>query len=205
MVNQEILDAVKELQAHDFLILSKKDGPYTVQFLNEEDEEGPVVFIDRYGTNRMWMPLDVYLELRKYMNDTKREVIEYPKREVIEYPKDTSDAINAVANHVYNVAKISGFHGNDGEIGDLKNGRFGEFCSNLHGEVSELWEAYRKGKLHQQCDKPVELSCAEEEISDIIIRCFDTAVTLGIDIGRAIMMKDSYNQTRPYKHGDKRA
>lgn len=42
------------------------------------------------------------------------------------------------------------------------------------------------------------------QLADIVIRCFDTAVTLGIDIGRAIMMKDSYNQTRPYKHGDKR-
>jgi len=26
-----------------------------------------------------------------------------------------------------------------------------------------------------------------------------------IDIGEAVAAKDAYNQTRPYKHGDKRA
>lgn len=198
MVNQELLDAVKEIESNDFQILSKKDGPFTVKFFYEEEirsKESPVVFIDRYGVNRLWMPLDIYLELRKYM--TKQT------REVVEYPKNVSKAINAIAKHVYQVSKISGFHENDGDITDLKNARFGDFVSNLHGEVSELWEAYRKGKLNQQCDKPVELSCCEEELADIIIRCFDTAVTLGIDIAKAIQVKDSYNQTRPYKHGDK--
>jgi NTP pyrophosphatase (non-canonical NTP hydrolase) len=115
---------------------------------------------------------------------------------------DIINCINDVATHVYIVAKETGFHDNDTE---LLNGRFGEFISNLHGEVSELWEAYRKGKLNTQCDKPVPLTCAEEELADIIIRCFDTAITLGIDIGKAIVVKDSYNQTREKKHGGKKA
>ena len=123
-------------------------------------------------------------------------------REVIEFPQDAATALSAVALHVYKVAQISGFHENDE---DLTNGRFGEFCANLNGEVSELWEAYRKGNLNKQCDKPVALTCAAEELSDIVIRCFDTAITLGIDIGAAIQLKDQYNQTRPFKHGDKKA
>ena len=123
-------------------------------------------------------------------------------REVIEFPQDSTSALSAVALHVYKVSTISGFHENDD---DMQNGRFGEFCANLHGEVSELWEAFRKGNLHKQCDKSVKLTCAAEELADIIIRAMDTAVTLGIDIGEAVAAKDAYNQTRPYKHGDKRA
>lgn len=115
--------------------------------------------------------------------------------------KDIIDNINYLAKHVYIVAKETGFHEND----DLTGSRFADFTSNLHGEVSELWEAYRKGKLFMQCDKPIPLSCAAEELADIVIRCLDTAATLGIDLGKSIMIKDSYNQTRPYKHGDKKA
>ena len=32
------------------------------------------------------------------------------------------------------------------------------YCANLHGEVSELWEAHRKGLLHAGCDKPIMLN-----------------------------------------------
>jgi NTP pyrophosphatase (non-canonical NTP hydrolase) len=126
-------------------------------------------------------------------------------RKVIDFPKDSIAALSAVADHVYQVSTISGFHEKDGDIYDSENGRFGEFCSNLHGEVSELWEAWRKGNLYNPCDKPIDLCCAAEELADIIIRAMDTAVTLGIDIGEAIANKDAYNQTRPYKHGDKKA
>lgn len=124
-------------------------------------------------------------------------------RDIVELPQDSVSALSAVALYVYKVAQDSGFHENDE---DLENSsRFAEFTSNLHGEVSELWEAYRKGELRKKCDKPIPLNCAAEELADIIIRAMDTAVTLGIDIGDAIAHKDHYNQTRPFKHGGKKA
>ena len=107
--------------------------------------------------------------------------------------------INDIAAHVYQTSSNSGFHEND----EANASRFAEFVANLHGEASELWEAYRKGNLNKQCYKDVTLTCAEEELADIIIRALDTAVTLKIDIGRAIAVKDQYNQTRAYKHGGK--
>lgn len=124
------------------------------------------------------------------------------ERELIKFPNESILELSKVAKHVYKVATISGFHENDK---DLDNGRIGEFCSNLHGEVSELWEAYRKGNLFKPCDKPIPLNCAAEELADIVIRAMDVAVALGIDIGEAVASKDSYNQTRPYKHGNKKA
>jgi NTP pyrophosphatase (non-canonical NTP hydrolase) len=108
--------------------------------------------------------------------------------------------ISHVAKQMYQVATEHGFH--EGEtIGEVSNSRMSEFIANLHGEVSELWEAHRDGKLFAQCNKPVALTCAEEELADIIIRAMDTAHSLGINIGKAIATKTSYNKTRPYKHG----
>jgi hypothetical protein len=129
-------------------------------------------------------------------------------REVIEFPKNSINILSALAVHVYTVADISGFHEDDKYSYDgkmLVDGRIGEYCANLHGEVSELWEAYRKGILYNQCDKNIELNCAAEELADIVIRAMDMAVALKINIGEAIAAKDAYNQTRPYKHGGKKA
>jgi NTP pyrophosphatase (non-canonical NTP hydrolase) len=125
-------------------------------------------------------------------------------RQVTKIKKSQAKAINEITQHVYGVASESGFHENDEGLLE-GGGRFAELCANLHGEISELFEAYRKGNLLKQCDKPINLSCAAEELADVCIRAMDTAQTLGIDLGQAIIVKDSYNQTRPYKHGNKLA
>jgi NTP pyrophosphatase (non-canonical NTP hydrolase) len=87
------------------------------------------------------------------------------------------------------------------------------FLINLHSEISELWEAFREGRLHQVCDKagklndlglPV-LTCAEEELADIFIRLMDTAEALGVDMPRAIAAKHVYNSQRAFQHGGKLA
>jgi NTP pyrophosphatase (non-canonical NTP hydrolase) len=108
-------------------------------------------------------------------------------------------AINDVAERMYLIARDHGFHDRDGST--IIIARMAEFCANLHGEVSELWEAARKGNLDKPCDKPVLLTCAEEELADIVIRVMDTAVALHIDLGRAITLKSGYNHTRPFMHG----
>jgi NTP pyrophosphatase (non-canonical NTP hydrolase) len=85
--------------------------------------------------------------------------------------------------------------------------------SNLTGEVSELWEAYRAGKLNEPCDKAEKmlklglpaLTCAEEEVADVIIRALDTAKDLGIDVARAVSVKHEFNKARPHRNGGKLA
>ena len=85
----------------------------------------------------------------------------------------------------------------------LKPIRAAIFTANLHGETSELWEAARKGTLDKPCDKTPGLTCAEEEVADIIIRALDLANFLGVDPARAIALKAEYNESRPYRHGGK--
>jgi NTP pyrophosphatase (non-canonical NTP hydrolase) len=124
--------------------------------------------------------------------------------------KDDFDAIERVAEQMYQVSADHGFH--DGEARGQESAtieRLAIFIANLHGECSELWEAARKGQLFQNCDKEFAplalppLNNAEEELADIVIRAMDTAHTLGVRLGRAIAIKTEYNRQRAHKHGKK--
>lgn len=115
-------------------------------------------------------------------------------------------ALNQLARQCYQDMVVKGFHDNEDEPN-----RIAVYIANLHGEVSELWEAHRKGALHEPCDKAKRmeelgmipgLTNAEEEIADIIIRALDTSVGVNIaNIGLAIQTKMTYNRTRPRMHG----
>jgi NTP pyrophosphatase (non-canonical NTP hydrolase) len=114
---------------------------------------------------------------------------------------DHVKAINAVVEEMYLIARDHGFH--DRDDSSITTDRMASFCSNLHGEVSEIWESTRKGALDKPCDKPILLTQADEELADIVIRVMDTAQALHIDLGRAIALKSGYNRTRPFMHGKK--
>jgi NTP pyrophosphatase (non-canonical NTP hydrolase) len=105
------------------------------------------------------------------------------------------NALNELAEYAYAIAKSKGFH--DAPVSIATH------CANLHGEVSELWEAYRRQILDFKCDKPIDLTCAEEELADIIIRALDMSMELGIDIGNAVKVKSEYNMTRSRMNGGK--
>lgn len=131
----------------------------------------------------------------KYLNLSMIVSDEFPQRlqEIL---------LNKVADECYQIAKDHGFH--EGEtIGVVPIERLAMFISNLHGECSELWEAGRKGKLMEPCDKDPSLCNLEEELADIVIRAFDTAVSYGVNIGEAILKKSKYNESRPWKHNKK--
>jgi hypothetical protein len=72
--------------------------------------------------------------------------------------------------------------------------------------ANRMYEIATSKGFHE-CDKATSdrLTCAEEELADIIIRAMDTAVALGVDIGRAIEIKSRYNESRAYRHGGKAA
>jgi hypothetical protein len=87
------------------------------------------------------------------------------------------------------------------------------YTANQHGEASEFWEAFRKGKLDELCDKAPAmeamglpgLTCAEEEIADEIIRALDKAQAFRVDAAKAVAVKAAYNASRPTLHGGKKA
>jgi NTP pyrophosphatase (non-canonical NTP hydrolase) len=100
---------------------------------------------------------------------------------------------------VFQTASVRGFHEGEPNIWTC--------LGNIHGEVSEAWEEARKPDFdpkrtyYRKDGKPEGLPA---ELADIVIRALDTAQSLGIDMEKAIAEKEKYNQTRPYRHGNKR-
>lgn len=119
------------------------------------------------------------------------------------------DTINEVADAVHLLAWKAGWHSND----ENEDAFVERMCNNLHDEVSELHEAWRNNELREPCDKAgkmaeaglLPLTCLEEELADIVIRVFDNARKLGVDIRSAIERKHKFNKTRSFRHGGKKS
>ena len=69
----------------------------------------------------------------------------------------------------------------------------------MHSELSEALEAIRRD------DPPdshiPDFTGQEAEFADCIIRIMDYSQHYKLRIAQAIVAKNVYNQTRPYKHG----
>lgn len=78
-------------------------------------------------------------------------------------------------------------------------------------ELSEALEHYRDGNHGHALNAYYEVEKDGEmkpdgfavEIADCVIRCFDTAGHMGIDLHEVIARKMAYNRTRKFKHGKK--
>jgi NTP pyrophosphatase (non-canonical NTP hydrolase) len=74
----------------------------------------------------------------------------------------------------------------------------------IHSEVSEALEAVRLGNFISFVDpdtgKPEGMAI---ELADVIIRIFDLAESLGLDIEEALRAKHSFNVSRSHRHGGK--
>lgn len=113
------------------------------------------------------------------------------------------------AEHVHEIARDKGWH----EEAMSRREKMSVYLMNIVGEASEAWEAFRAGNAQKPCDKAEKmrtmglrpLTCLEEELADIVIRVFDSAEALGIDIEAAVRAKSAYNETRSHRHGGKLA
>ena len=71
-----------------------------------------------------------------------------------------------------------------------------------HSEISEAMEGHRKGLMD---DKLPHRQMIEVEIADAVIRLFDLAGALNLDVGGAIAEKLAFNQKRPDHKPENRA
>jgi len=70
-------------------------------------------------------------------------------------------------------------------------------------EVAEAMEAHRRGNPGSRSIPG--FSAIEEELADVLIRTFDFAERMGFDLDGAVRAKMDHNESRPYRHGGKRA
>lgn len=91
---------------------------------------------------------------------------------------------------MHELAKSKGWY--DGPERDVP-----ELLCLIHCEISEALQEYRAHKDDWK-------NKVGEELADTVIRIFDMAEYLGIDIIKEIQIKHNYNKTRPYRHGNKK-
>lgn len=89
----------------------------------------------------------------------------------------------------------------------VKHRSIPEILMLIVSEISEALEEHRKGKqpferYYSDNGKPEGFGI---ELADAVIRIMDACQYLGIDLQSCIEDKHKYNQTRPYRHGGKRA
>lgn len=73
----------------------------------------------------------------------------------------------------------------------------------MHSELSEAVEWIRHG--NGKSDHIPEFTGVEEELADCIIRILDYAAHNNLKVGAALVAKMEFNETRPYRHGGKKA
>lgn len=111
--------------------------------------------------------------------------------------------LNELARDSHDTAKARGFYDDfnrlrkilqaktDGFV--LGEMRVSQLLALIHTEVSEALEAVRKGHL--------ENDNFQEELADILIRVFDLAGWLEIDLDEVVKKKMAFNKRQTHTHG----
>lgn len=102
---------------------------------------------------------------------------------------------------VYQVAKEKGWHD------EGKEKSFPECLLLIHAELSEVIEEYRKGHKPNSVYYPGEGNKPEGpaiELADVQIRLWDLCEQFNINLEAACEIKNEYNKTRSYRHGNKK-
>lgn len=101
-----------------------------------------------------------------------------------------SGSIKELQRDIHETTKEKGFWDTD-----PAHDQIGAKFALIFAEVAEATEAYRKGQPN---------SDVAEELADVIIRCYDLAEKLGLDLHEAVVQKAAYNKTRTLRHGGRR-
>lgn len=81
---------------------------------------------------------------------------------------------------------------------------FGEKIALIHSELSEALEEYRRDRCGHWIGHEGKPEGVAVELADAVIRIAELCESLGLDLEQAIISKQHFNASRPFKHGGKR-
>tara|TARA_B100000945_G_C20219122_1_gene519747 strand:+ start:101 stop:424 length:324 start_codon:yes stop_codon:yes gene_type:complete len=105
--------------------------------------------------------------------------------------------INKLIEKSHDIAISKGWWDQEREIPEL--------IALIHSELSEALEEYRVSEnldIRYENNKPEGFVV---ELADVLIRIFDLSGKYKIDLKKALETKLKYNETREYRHGNKKA
>lgn len=112
-------------------------------------------------------------------------------------------SVSQLARRIHNTAIDKGWWNHN------HNRNIPEALALIHSEVSEALEEYRVLPEGMDIEHVRYVNGKPEgfavELADIIIRVLDLSQGLGIDLDVVLLEKMNYNDTRPARHGGKRA
>ncbi len=112
-----------------------------------------------------------------------------------------ADIVKARFVEAYNDLARLAWQNAEDKLFHKKERGFAEEIALMHSELSEALEGNRHGS-HPSEHIP-EFIAEEEELADVIIRIFDSAVSRKFRVAEAIVAKMEYNAGRPPLHGKK--
>lgn len=115
----------------------------------------------------------------------------------------TRDATNVLIDVCHNQANKAGWWTDIKTGEDLRGKRnVGEMLCLVHSEISEAMEGHRKGLMDTHLPhRPM----FEVELADALIRIFDIAGAMNLDLAGALVEKLEYNETRADHKPENRA
>lgn len=113
-------------------------------------------------------------------------------KDMTEWEKQAFAGIEAAMDIAHTTATNAGWY-TDPATGKPVERNFGEVVALMHSELSEALEADRKGLMD---DKLPHRDGREVEFADCIIRIFDTARAMNMDLAGAIIEKNRFNRER---------
>ena len=105
--------------------------------------------------------------------------------------------INKLIEKSHDIAISKGWWDKEREIPEL--------IALIHSELSEALEEYRVSEnldIRYENNKPEGFVV---ELADVLIRIFDLSGKYKIDLKKSLEKKLKYNETREYRHGNKKA
>lgn len=120
--------------------------------------------------------------------------------------------MKTITDYVEEATRIAREHGwgwTEIEKGEVLQGkRIHRLLSDLalaHSEISEAVEAARDGAFLMTGGDGAKPEGVVVELADAVIRIMHISGELGLPLEKAIAAKMAYNESRPFKHGGKKA